>query len=392
MERPSFELAAIVRDYRNSFEQKHPSLKQHQRVLSAIEHCRTAYFGGHVDQCDTCNHLRISYNSCRNRHCPKCQNTNRERWIEERQRDLLPVSYFHVVFTIPQELNSYCQKHPQPLYNILFAASKETVETFSNDPKHMGARTGMVSVLHTWGQNLSMHPHVHMIIPGGGITEDGIWKRAKSNGSFLFPVQAMSVVYKNKFLEKLKLFLESKGNPLDVTLRRMLYNKNWVVYAKQPFMGPEQVIEYLGRYTHKIAISNHRIKNVSEGKVTFSYKDYADKSKQKLMTLEATEFLRRFCLHILPPGFRKIRHYGILASRTKPKLRMQQMKMGIIPAVKEQKSKEAGWKELSKTKLGFDVEKCPCCKTGKMVRIISFDAHAPPLPLIEQMKRQLNTK
>mgnify|MGYP001598416021 CR=1 FL=1 len=247
----------------------------------------------------------------------------------------------------------------------------------------------MVSVLHTWGQNLSLHPHVHMIIPGGGIAEDGIWKNAKSNGSFLFPVQAMSVVYKNKFLEKLRVFLESKGNPLDVILRSMLYTKNWVVYAKQPFLGPKQVIEYLGRYSHKIAISNHRIKNVSEGKVSFTYKDYADGSKQKLMTMEATEFLRRFCLHILPPGFMKIRHYGILASRSKPKLRMQQMKMGVIVIKQEKKDPITnGWKEISKTKLGFDVGQCPCCKTGKMVRIVSFDAHAPPLYWIEQLRKQ----
>ncbi len=402
MGRPLFELATIVRDYRARFEEKHGPFKHHQRVLNAIAHCRTAYFGGHVDQCDTCNHLRISYNSCRNRHCPKCQATNRERWIEARQQDLLPVHYFHVVFTLPQELNIYCQKYPTELYNILFSASKETIETFASDHKHLGAHTGMISVLHTWGQNLSLHPHVHMIIPGGGITEEGIWKNSKGNGSFLFPVQAMSVVYKNKFLEKLKLFLESKGNPLDVTLRRMLYTKSWVVYAKQPLMGPRQVIEYLGRYSHKIAISNHRIKNVSEGKVSFTYKAYADGGAQKLMTLDAEEFLRRFCLHILPPGFMKIRHYGILSSRTKPRLRMQQMKMGIIPAGKQgQKDQEKkSWQDLSKEKLNFDVEKCPCCKTGKMVRIVSFepvgqksngfDAHAPPLCYLEQIKRQTN--
>jgi hypothetical protein len=390
MGKPAFELATIVRDYKTAFEQKHPPLKYHQRVLHAIEHCRTAYFGGHIDRCDSCNHLRISYNSCRSRHCPKCQNTNRERWIEDRQRDLLPVNYFHVVFTIPQEVNVYCLNYPRDFYNMLFAASRETIETFASDHKHLGARAGMVSVLHTWGQNLSLHPHVHTIIPGGGITEEGVWKRAKNNGGFLFPVRAMSVVYKNKFMERLKLFLESENKPMEAALRRMLYNKSWVVYAKQPFMGPKQVIEYLGRYTHKIAISNHRIKNVNEGKVTFTYKDYADRGVQKLMTLDATEFLRRFCLHILPPKFMKIRHYGILSSRTKPKLRMQQMKMGVIVIEKEKqgKTEKKGWKELSKEKLGFDVEKCPCCKTGKMVRILSFDAHAPPLHYMELIKMQ----
>jgi hypothetical protein len=391
MGKPTHELATIVEDYKAAFEKKHQVLKQHQRALNAIEHCRTAYLGGHVDKCNSCNHLRISYNSCRNRHCPKCQTTNRERWIENREHDLLPVTYFHVVFTLPQELNCYCLKYPKEMYDILFSASKETIETFGNDHKHLGAKTGMISILHTWGQNLSLHPHVHMIVPGGGITEDGLWKNSKSNGSFLFPVRAMSMVYKNKFMEKLKVLLESKNNPMDVPLRRMLYTKNWVVYAKQPFMGPKQVIEYLGRYTHKIAISNHRIKEISNGKVSFIYKDYADGSKQKRMTLEAEEFLRRFCLHILPPGFMKIRHYGILSSRTKPKLRIQQMKMGVMVMAKETQPQK-DWKEITKTKLNFDVDKCPCCKTGKMIRIASFDAHAPPWHLTEQMKKQSNNK
>jgi len=388
MSKPVYGLANIIKEYKTTFEQKHNPLKQHLRVLNAIEHCRTAYFGGHVDKCNSCNHLRISYNSCRNRHCPKCQNTNKERWIEARERDLLPTTYFHLVFTLPQELNTYCLNYPKELYTILFAASKETTETFATDPKHLGAQPGMISVLHTWGQNLSWHPHVHMIVPGGGITECAQWKKAKSNGAFLFPVKAMSVVYKNKFMEKLNHFLEKEKMSLDVSLRRMLYNKNWVVYAKQPFLGPKQVIEYLGRYTHKIAISNHRIKNVSDGKVTFSYKDYAHGSVQKLMTLDAEEFLRRFCLHILPPQFVKMRHYGILASRNKQKLKMLQLKMGIIPIKKEKTT----WKEITRTKLNFDVDACPCCKTGKMIRILSFEANAPPLELMAVFKKTIKNE
>ncbi len=374
MSKPTYELANIIKEYRTTFEQNYKPLKYHLRVLNAIEHCRTAYFGGHVDKCNSCNHVRISYNSCRNRHCPKCQNTNKERWIEAREKDLLPCTYFHVVFTLPQELNTYCLNYPKELYNILFSASKETIETFANDPKHLGAQTGMISVLHTWGQNLSLHPHVHMIIPGGGITQAGCWKKAKSHGSFLFPVKAMSVVYKNKFMEKLKLFLEKENKFIEVSLRRKLYNQNWVVYAKQPFGGPKQVIEYLGRYSHKIAISNHRIKNVSNGKVSFTYKDYAHGSVQKLQTLDAEEFLRRFCLHILPPKFMKIRHYGILASRCKPMLRKHQFTQGIIV----QQIEKSNWKEITKSKLNFDVDACPCCKTGKMIRVLSFDANAPP--------------
>lgn len=383
--RQAFELATIIKDHKNSFQKKHLVLKNHLRVLNAIEHCRTAYFGGHIDKCNNCDHIRISYNSCRNRHCPKCQNTNKERWIQAREQDLLPTTYFHVVFTVPQELNAFCLNHPKQLYNILFEASKETIETFARDTKHLGAQTGMISLLHTWGQNLSLHPHVHMIVPGGGITETGFWKQAKSNGSFLFPIKAMSIVYKNKFMQKFKHFCEKEKIFLDVALRRHLYNKNWVVYAKQPFSGPKQVIEYLGRYTHKIAISNHRIKNVEQGKVTFSYKDYAHGSVQKLMTVDAEEFLRRFCLHILPPQFVKMRHYGLLASRNKLKLKLLQLKMGIIPIKKETIS----WKEITKNKLGFDVDICPCCKTGRMIRIMSFDANAPPMDFIKQFTNKI---
>lgn len=385
MSKPTYELATIIAEYKTTFTQKHQPLKYHLKVLNAIEHCRTAYFGGHVDKCNSCNHIRISYNSCRNRHCPKCQNTNKERWIEARERDLLSTTYFHVVFTLPQELNTYCLKYPKDLYDILFASSKETIETFANDPKHLGAQTGMVSVLHTWGQNLSLHPHVHMIVPGGGITPAGYWKTAKSKGEFLFPVDSMSIVYKNKFMEKLILFLKKEKIYLDVQLRRKLYQQEWVVYAKQPFGEPKQVIEYLGRYSHKIAISNYRIKNVSNGKVSFTYKDYAHGNVQKLMTLDAEEFLRRFCLHILPPKFMKIRHYGILASRCKPMLRKHQFTQGIIMPTIEKKT----WKEIARTKLNFDADSCPHCKTGKMIRVFSFDTNAPPeiLQLIQHQKK-----
>lgn len=382
MKRPTLELAGIIKEHRIGFTRTHSPLKQHQRVLNAIEHCRTAYFGGHVDRCNACDHERISYNSCRNRHCPKCQGTNRERWILARQEDLLPCSYFHVVFTLPEELNWFCLRHPAEMYNCLFQASKETILAFGNDTKHLGAQTGMISVLHTWGQNLSLHPHVHLIVPGGGITKAGHWKHARSNGTFLFPVKAMSIVYRGKFMEKLKGILPLLGVALEPELRRKLFSKNWVVYAKQPFGGPKQVIEYLGRYSHKIAISNHRLISNENGVVTFSYKDYAQGSVKKTMKLPAEEFLRRFCLHILPPGFMKIRHYGILASRVKPRLKIQQMRMGIQIIKKEKKD----WKVITQTKLNFDVDSCPHCKTGKMIRINSFQAHAPPLYINNKFK------
>ncbi len=375
MGKPTFELAQIIREFGFEFEQKHHPLKQHRRVLNALQICRTAALGGHVDKCSDCNHERISYNSCRNRHCPKCQATNRERWILEREKDLLPVNYFHVVFTLPHELNDLCLHYPKEMYTILFSTSKETITTFGNDEKHLGAKTGMISILHTWGQNLSLHPHVHMIVPGGGITEDGKWKQAKSNGQFLFPVQAMSVVYRGKFMEQLKLFCDAIKKPLNVQLRKLLYKKNWVVYAKEPFFGPKQVIEYLGRYTHRVAISNHRIKKVENEKVSFAYKDYATGGKQKLMTLEAMEFLRRFCMHIMPPKFMKIRHYGILSSRAKPKLKMQQMQMGVLPTKTKEK---ITWQEITLLTLGFDVEACPVCKNGRMKTILTFAGNAPP--------------
>jgi len=385
--KPAIELSSIIQDYRTSFTQIHQPLSHHLRTLGAIEKCRTAYLGGHIDRCDSkrCDYLRISHNSCRNRHCPKCQSTNKERWIEARQRDLLPTGYFHVVFTLPQELNTYCLNYPKELYTMLFAASKETVMDLGKDPKHLGAQMGIVSVLHTWGQNLSLHPHVHMIVPGCGMTAAGYWKQTKSKGKYLFPGDIMRVVYRGKFMEKFKCFLAEKKLEMDTQLGNKLYTLKWVVYAKQPFGGPKDVIEYLGRYSHKVAISNHRIKEVTDGKVTFSYKDYASGGNQKLMTLTAEEFLRRFCLHILPPGFMKIRHYGFLASRVKQKLRMEQMILGILPPKKE----KTDWKILTKTKLGFDVDVCPCCKIGKMIRILSFSANAPPLELIIA---QLKTK
>ncbi len=385
MAKPTHELATIIKDYKYSFIKKHQPLKFQLRTLNAIEICRTEKLGGHIDKCQTCDHLRISYNSCRNRHCPKCQVTNKERWIQAREKDLLPITYFHVVFTIPHELHVYCINYPKELYKILFKASKQTIQTFARDEHHLGAKTGMISLLHTWGQNLSLHPHVHMIVTGGGLTDTGQWKQSKKNGNFLFPIKAMSIIYKNKLMEKLGLFLTSKNKPMDVNLRRELYNKNWVIYAKSPFGGPKQVIEYLGRYSHKIAMSNHRIKKIANGKVSFTYKDYADNSKQKLLSLDAEEFLRRFCLHILPPKFMKIRHYGILASRYKPLLRKYQFSVGIIT-----KTKKATWKEIARAKLNFDVDKCPSCKTGTMIRIQSFDANAPPLKLITQIKNKQN--
>jgi hypothetical protein len=373
--KPVCELADAVRLFGDRFEQHHQPLKQHKRVLNAIIKCRTAALGGHVDQCDQCGHQRISYNSCRNRHCPKCQGTNRERWILNRQHDLLPVPYFHLVFTLPELLNSYCLKSPQVLYNILFLAGKYTIMKLGQDKKHLGATMGLISVLHTWGQNLSLHPHIHCIVPGGGVTKSGQWKMSRDKGKYLFPVKVISVVFRGKFMEMFKTFCRDQDIHLPAELINKLYSQPWVVYAKQPFLGPQQVIEYLGRYTHRIAISNHRIKSITDSDVAFSYKDYRQGGRQKIMTLQGIEFLRRFCLHILPPRFVKIRHYGILASRTKPQLKMQQMKMGVSIVKKEKLT----WKQITKQTMGFDVDICPCCKRGMMITELFFDAHAPPV-------------
>lgn len=374
--KPRYELSHILHDYGQEFIEQYSPLRQHQRVLNAIVKCRTAALGGHVDRCNDCQHERISYNSCRNRHCPKCQCVNRERWIDAREKDLLPVNYFHVVFTLPEELNSYCLKYPKELYDILFQCSRETMFKFGKDPKHLGAELGLISILHTWGQSMQLHPHIHMIVPGGGFTDQGKWKKCKSNGEFLFPVKAISAAYRGNFMEKFKRFLERNNLEEDVSMRRKLYKTNWVVYAKEPFLGPKQVIEYLGRYTHKIAISNHRIISISDGKVSFTYKDYKNGNIKKIMTLDASEFLRRFCLHILPPRFVKIRHYGFLSNRGKEKLRAEQLR--IIPEPLLINTSPVNYKEIVKTKMHYDLDKCPCCKTGKMIRVLTFDSNAPP--------------
>jgi hypothetical protein len=382
--KPSYEVAQIIRDYGDDFVQKFQPLKQHQRVLNALKICRTAALGGHVERCDNekCQHERIAYNSCRNRHCPKCQTTNRERWILARKEDVLDCTYFHVVFTLPQELNAFCLKYPKELYEILFQVSKETLFAFGNDPKHLGAQLGLISILHTWGQNLSLHPHVHMIVPGGGFTKDNEWKNSASNGDFLFPIKAMTKVYRGKFISKFLTFLTDNKLRIELSLRRKLYDKNWVIYAKQPFKNAEGVVEYLGRYSHKIAISNHRIKSVQDGKVTFSYKDYAHGSVTKLTTLDATEFLRRFCMHILPPKFVKIRHYGFLSSRAKVKLKVHKMKAGILP----DKTAKLSYAEITKRELGFDIEQCPCCKNGRMKTVLHFMPNAPPKEINDKCK------
>jgi hypothetical protein len=272
--------------------------------------------------------LQYKYHSCRNRHCPSCQGSKREQWIERQQKYLLDVPYFHVVFTLPEELRSLCLLNPKAMYNLLFKASWETIKTLSKDVKYLGAQSGMTAVLHTWSQNLSLHPHLHCIVPGGGLSSKGKWKSTRNKGKYLFPRKVLSQIFRAIFMRHLKALASMGVIPLDRELREKLYAKKWVVYAKRPFAKPFHVIEYLGRYTHKIAISNYRIISLNDTHVSFRWKDYRHKSTNKIMALSITEFVRRFSLHIMPHRFVRIRHYGILSFRARchkiPDLQIQQ--------------------------------------------------------------------
>ena len=278
---------------------QHPQINSHQlRMLGALKRCRTAEMGGHIDACTDCGSVRISYNSCRNRHCPKCQGRNREDWIAKRESELLPVPYFHVVFTLPDTLNTLAIHSPRQVYGTLFEAAWQTVLCFGLDHKHLGAKTGMIAILHSWGQTMSLHPHLHCIVPGGGLAKSGKWKVARSKGKYLFPVKAMSKVFRAKYIELLRSKVSIEKEVIDT-----LFKKDWVVYAKRPFGHPKAVLEYLGRYTHKIAISNHRIHAVENDKITFGYKDYRKGAQKLEMSLAPMEFIRRFSMHVLPLGF-----------------------------------------------------------------------------------------
>jgi hypothetical protein len=337
----------------------------HFRALQAVRRCRTSAMGGHIDKCDCCQKLHISYNSCRNRHCPTCQGHKREQWINARENELLNVPYFHVVFTLPHEFNSFALSHGKVIYSSLFKAAWQTLQQFGANPKHLGGKMGMIAVLHTWGQNLSLHPHLHCIVPGGGLTKSGKWKSAKSKGKYLFNVKAMSPVFKAKYVALLR---KSELN-IPQKIYNEVFKKKWVVFAKQPFARPENVIEYLGRYSHKIAISNHRILQIDQEKkrVTFTAKDYRHGDKKIVLTLSTEEFVRRFGLHILPKGFTRIRHFGILSSSLK-KEKLPQLQA-----------------ELAVKKLATIIpekpvlhRQCPSCKKGKLHTVLLFDARGPP--------------
>ena len=398
------EVADVFRLHADDFlaQWGHVLARHQKKAIADIRNCRTAAMGGHVEQCDQCGQRVISYNSCRNRNCPKCQAAARAEWLAEREAELLPVPYFHVVFTLPQPIGRLALQNPRVIYTILFRAVSETLLTIAADPKHLGADIGFLAVLHTWGQHLHLHPHIHCVVPGGGISPDGSrWIACRE--SFFLPVRVLSGLFRNKFLSHLgKAFRQGKlkflGDLASLAepkafgaLCEKAARIDWVVYAKRPFGGPEQVLKYLARYTHRVAISNNRLLSLENGRVTFEWKDYAHNTQVKPMTLDAAEFMRRFLLHVLPPGFVRIRQFGFLANRVrKRKLALCRALLGTL---------QPGQSARPDSPINVDCKteqqtrQCPACKAGWLVAIgvfrpgemVSLEAVAPlpPAPVAQ---------
>jgi Putative transposase/Transposase zinc-binding domain len=386
------EVADIFRRYGEAFRQAHAGHLGgvERRIMGAITACRTAALGGHVEQCDDCGATRIAYNSCRNRHCPKCQGLARARWLADRQAELLPVPYFHVVFTLPAAVAEIAFQNKAMVYAILFRAAAETLTTIAADPKHLGAQLGVTMVLHTWGQTLQHHPHVHCLVPGGGPSLDGTrWVACRRD--FFLPVRVLSRLFRRLFLRELKnafgagklRFFSNLANLAEpqAFARRIgeLRRLDWVVYAKPPFGGPEQVLAYLGRYTHRVAIANSRLISLADGEVRFTWKDYRADGKTKAMTLVANEFIRRFLLHVLPDGFHRIRHYGFLANggRSDHLARCRQLLDARVTAVALEPADNRTKDDCSFRAADFAI--CPDCG-GAMRRIAVVPRAAKPQP------------
>jgi len=378
--RPALEVADIVRTHGDEFRQAHSvSLSARQkRVLRSIELCRTAALGGHLERCDQCGHERNAYNSCSDRHCPKCQSLARAKWLEKRQAELLQCEYFHVVFTLPEPLAKLSLQNKRQMYNLLFRATAETLQTIAADSRHLGAQIGFFCILHTWGQTLTAHPHLHCVVPGGGISLDGRRWIACRPGFFL-PVKVLSRRFRKLYLRYLEHAYATGKLQFHGDLEHLADAQNfagylapvaeteWVVYAKPPFGGPERVLDYLGRYTHRIAISNNRLIELKDGKVTFAYKDYKHGQEQKIMTLSADEFLRRFLMHVLPDGFQRIRHYGLLGNRHRAQnlARCREL-LGMLPPIPQP---TLNYRVRCQQLTGIDPLQCPECHRGTMVRI-----------------------
>ena len=383
-------LNAIFQDAGHIYRKTHRLPGFQRKAMHAIEKCRTSALGGHVDRCDQCGHEQVQYNSCRNRHCPSCQGSARASWVHAREQELLPIPYFHVVFTLPDELRPIVLVNQREIYKLLFKAASETLLVLCRDDRHMGGQIGIIAVLHTWGQTLIDHPHLHCIVTGGGIANDGSrWvkpKKLTAKRDFFIHVNVISDLFKKKFLHYFKRAYRAGafkwiGRIQHLQTKRSfqqlidtLYEKRWVSYCKQPFGGPEQVIRYLGRYTHRVAISNQRILSYANGQVTFRWKDYRDQSKTKIMTVAVDEFIRRFLLHILPANFYRIRYYGLLANRNR-KARLSRCRelLGVLESIASRELSSHTFDVLLLELCGLDAWRCPECKTGKMYRVKTIE-------------------
>ena len=397
MPRGAAEVADVFRRYGDAYRQQHStSLSTAQRrIMTAIQRCRTAALGGHVEQCDACGHQRICYNSCRNRHCPKCQSLARAEWLEDRRSELLTTPYFHVVFTVPQEIAAIAHCNKGPVYNILFHAAAETLQTIAADPKHLGAELGFFAVLHTWGQTLLHHPHLHCVVTGGGLSADGSrWITCRPN--FFLPIRVLARLFRRLFLADLETAFDAKKltfcghlEPLGdrrVFLRHLAPARkaDWCVYAKPPFTGPEQVLAYVARYTRRVAISNNRLLDIDDGKVRFHWKDYRNGNRQKTMTLAADEFIRRFLLHVLPEGFQRIRYYGFLANRYREQKLARCRQLLAMPQPEPPDDHAArDYRDQYQKLTGASLTECPACQRGRMVIIEVLQPAKPCRPIYD---------
>lgn len=378
MTRPRYEVGQIIRDWSSEFYARHAAVPQVRKSLGAMAVCRTRALGGHVEVCPECGEIHVSYNSCRDRHCPKCQNKERELWIQMRKEEILPgVKYFHVVFTVPDCLHPIAMSHQALFYSCMFRAAWATLKKFYDE---QGLQGGMTSILHTWGSNLFYHPHIHCIVTGGGVDDDGVWHHldgCKGARDFLFPVMALSNVFRAKFLAMLTSRLKDVGEVLPQYIRRKCMEKAWVVYSRPPAKGVSQVLEYIGRYAYRVAISNSRILdyNHETGMVTYDWKDYRHGAVHKKMTMHAVSFLHLFSLHILPPAFVHIRHYGLLSPSNREKVRRAQIMLGGTPVPKQRRKKS--YLLLCEEK-GWDIGICPHCKCRMQVIEIIQPSRAPP--------------
>ena len=394
MARSGPEVADVFRRYGEAYRERHGAslCAAQRRVMTAIELCRTAALGGHIEQCDHCQHQRICFNSCRDRHCPKCQSMARAQWLEDRQSELLDTQYFHVVFTMPQHIAAIAYQNKEKVYNILFRATSETLRIIATDPKHLGAQIGFFAILHTWGQNLLHHPHLHCVVAGGGLSADGTrWISCRPN--FFLPVRVLARVFRRLFLNYLEKAFDagelqffSSLEPLQArrTFARYLAptrKAEWVVYAKPPFAGPDDVLRYVARYTHRVAISNDRLLGLDDGTIQFRWKDYRNGSRHKTMALAAEEFIRRFLLHVLPDGFQRIRYYGFLANRHREhKLALCRQLLHMPPCEPSTEPKK-DYRDRYEDLTGTSLKTCPLCHQGHMVIIEVFDGLKPQPPI-----------